>query len=85
MWRGNETACPACGFGVDARVSGRLIPVACILVLLAIGYWLSRESTADRCSRVGVEQVISGLGTGPTPRPSDAGWYAEHCWQGKPR
>lgn len=52
-----------------------------------LAWWLiNRESTADRCNRLATDVVINKHNAAaPPPRPSELAWYAEHCYDGKPR
>jgi hypothetical protein len=78
----------------DAR-DRRAIP-AIFAIALALG---GCESTKTRCDRVWFEDLrhenylrdlrndISNPNHPPAapPKPSDVEWYAEHCYEGKPR
>lgn len=55
-----------------------------MLWLLGLMLLVGCEPAADRCRRILYEQAVGSTG-GPPPRPSDQAWYAEHCWNGKPR
>lgn len=49
------------------------------------------RSGADRWERqraagtITDAQYLDSTKTVPPPTPSDAAWYAEHCWEGEPR
>ncbi len=62
---------------------GALLIALAIVAIVGIGAWLlsRHESSADRCRRVSMEEILKD----PPPKPSDASWYAENCWAGRPR
>ncbi len=39
----------------------------------------------NRCAELGYQAVIAESQGSAALRPSDAAWYAEHCWEGRPR
>lgn len=56
------------------------------------GFWSSRARPSDSVVSVLEAILARGLYTPSLkwseaipPRPSDQAWYAEHCWEGKPR
>ena len=55
--------------------------------LLLIGwYGLNALRTPSRCHDIYLQDASAQLSTSHAPvRPSDAAWYNEHCFEGKPR
>ena len=62
--------------------------IVLILGLAGIGWFVYQHyRTPERCRDIQLAETMNDLGPGTHPpvRPSDAQWYNEHCFQGRPR
>lgn len=66
-------------------------------MILLLGLVAGCRSTGERCNDVYMQSIRARIYEGadstervrigplPPPRPSDAAWYAEHCFEGRAR
>ena len=62
----------------------RIVLVVGVAVILWFGWgWLRTPSRCRDIQSAGASATLSE--SAASVRPSDARWYNEHCWEGRPR
>jgi hypothetical protein len=62
-----------------------LLVLGLVAVLVPVILAIHRSMVPYRCRKVLAEAIVARDGEGADPRPSDAAWYDEHCYNGSPR